>query len=79
MPKAKQQKKIKVPANAPTVLVTLNRVILAHRQEIMALIEAGQAYAKSIRLDPATDYRFESKDGKVYAIAQEKAAEETQE
>ncbi len=76
---SKQAKKVKVPNNAPSVLVTLNGMINRKRQELVALIESGQAYAKSVRLDPAKDYRFVVEGDRVYAIEQEtptvKAAE----
>lgn len=69
MPK-QTTKKIKVPVNAPMVLVTLNNMLRMRRQELQAMVEAGQAYAKSVRLDPAKDYRFSVEGDKVYAIEQ---------
>lgn len=75
----KQAKKIKVPPQAPAVLVTLNAKIRAIRQELGALVEAGQAYAKSVRLDPAKDYRFIAEGEKVYAIEQEQQGAEAKE
>ena len=71
MPKqSKQPRKIEVPVNAPMVLVGLNNMLRMRRQELQALVEAGQAYAKSIRLDPAKDYRFAVEGDKVYAFEQ---------
>ena len=70
MPKQTQPRKIKVPVNAPMVLVTLNSMLRVRKQELQVLVEAGQAYAKSIRLDPAKDYRFAVEGDKVYAIEQ---------
>ena len=67
----KQAKKIKVPINAPSILVTLNGMVTRKRQELVALIESGQAYAKSVRLDPSKDYRFTVEGDQVYAIEQE--------
>jgi len=68
--RAKQPKKVKVPANAPMVLVTMNGMVRQKRQELAAIIEAGQAYARSVRLDPSKDYRFAAEGEKVYAIEQ---------
>ncbi len=67
----KQTKKVKVPNQAPSVLMTLNGMVNRKRQELVALIESGQAYAKSVRLDPAKDYRFVVEGDRVYAIEQE--------
>ena len=56
MPKQpKQPRKIEVPVNAPMVLVGLNNMLRMRRQEIQVLVEGGQAYARSVGLDPATD------------------------
>ena len=63
----KRDIKVKVPNDAPMVLVTINAMIRARRQELQALIESGQAYAKSVRLDPAKNYRFSAEGDKVYA------------
>ena len=81
MPKQTTAKKVKVPANAPMVLVTLNAMVTRKRQELVALIEAGQAYARGVRLDPSRDYRFVVEGEKVYAMEQEekKAAESAKE
>jgi len=76
--KTAQPRKVKVPTNAPMVLVTINNMLRMRRQELQAVIEAGQAYARSVRLDPTKDYRFEVEGDKVYAIeqaVQEKVAE----
>lgn len=73
MPKqtAEQPVKIEVPVTAPTVLVTLNGMLRTRRQELQVLVESGQAYANSVGLDPAKDYRFVVEDEKVYAVEQE--------
>lgn len=76
MPKQTTAKKVKVPVNAPMVLVTLNTKVRQLRQELAALIEAGQAYARTIRLDPSKDYRFVVEGEKVYAIEQEAAVQQ---
>ena len=68
MPKQTQPRKIKVPVNTPIVLVTINNMLRVRRQELQAMVEAGQAYAHSVRLDPAKDYRFSVEGDKVYAI-----------
>lgn len=75
MPK-RTAKKVKVPPTAPMVLVTCNAMIRQKRQELQAIVEAGQAYAKSVRLDPAKDYRFVVEGDKVYAIEQETAVQQ---
>ena len=63
-----QEQRIEVPTNAPTMLATFNNMLRMRRQELQVLVEGGQAYVKSIGLDPATDYRFAVDGDKVYAI-----------
>ena len=80
MPKqsSKQPRKIKVLPNTPMVLVSINNMLRTRRQELQALVEAGQAYAKSVRLDPAKDYRFAVEGENVYAFEVTAAMREQQ-
>ena len=67
-------KRIKVPAGAAGVLAVLDsrvRVlqtgIRTSQAELAAIIEAGQAYAVSVGLDPAVSYNFEPEGQEMFA------------
>jgi len=67
-------KRIKVPAGAATVLAvldsrvrTMQASLRAGQTELGAIIEAGQAYAVSVGLDPAVSYNFEPEGQEMFA------------